>query len=145
MEAIAHRLNAEIRATFTAIRSAGARPASAGIAARRDFSLEPPKRVNGNGINYAIRSAALDELSFFVPRISRQEIVVLLNEEHPFWHRLYHDLAMSDSAEARRFRQHLELVLFAAARAEGSIGTTERKTVLKLRETWSNALAAFLA
>jgi hypothetical protein len=145
METIAHRLNAEIRTTFADLRATQAQPMSSGVATRKAFCLEPPRRSNGNGISYAIRHAVLEELSFFVPRVSAEEIVVLLNEEHPFWHRLYHDLATSTSAEARLFRQHLELILFAAARAEGTVGIRERKTAQKLRETWSNALAAFLA
>ena len=144
METIAHRLNAEIRHTFAKLRSATAQPRSAGVASRREFSLEPPRRANGNGVSYAIRHASLDELSFFVPRVSANEVVVLLNEEHPFWHRLYHNLATSTSSEARVFRRHLELVLFAAARAEGTISDGQRKTAQQLRETWSNALAAFL-
>jgi len=34
--------------------------------------------------------------------------------------------------------------LFAAARAEGSISTNQRKVAVQMRERWSNALAAFL-
>ena len=68
-----------------------------------------------------------------------------LNEEHPFYERVYVPLARLSGEAGKQFRQFLDLILFAAARAECSIPDKDKqKWACSVRETWSKALAAFL-
>ena len=151
LEGIAHQLNARIRHQFQAVTRKPRR--SETIATQRDASLEPPLpsayhtsrarktyHPSGNGgVTYRVEEQSLEDLNFFLPRITREEIVVLLNTAHPFYERAYR-------ARDVRERSLLELVLFAAARAESSLsGRTAQSVGRKFREAWSNALAAFLA
>ncbi len=98
------------------------------------------------GLAYRIEHRTLDDSSFFIPLISSRELVILLNEEHPFFERVYAPIAKnSSSAEARQFYRYLELMLFAAARAECSIPTSDgQQWARNMREAWGQTLATFL-
>jgi len=155
LECIARQLNANARRHFQEQRP-GIGLAQR-TAERRDFALEPPAqrqaaRQDGgqrrrssvgplSGLAYRLEERLLDDLSFFVPQLASDEVLVLLNTAHPFYQRVY-----SKAHSGDRQREILELLLFAAARAEGTaVSKPEQKVARKLRESWSNALAAFLA
>jgi hypothetical protein len=152
MEAAAHQLNAIVRTTFLACRANAS--SSAAVAQRRDFTMEPPRPAAlttrrptaGNGRTYRIEERVLEELAFFRPEISADEILVILNREHPFFGRVYEPVQGCENEQTRTVKRHLDLLLFAAARAEASVrNNAEKQTARRLRESWSNALAAFLA
>ncbi|HEX8649474.1 MAG TPA: ATP-binding protein [Pyrinomonadaceae bacterium] len=166
IERIAHDLNSRVRARFLTIKSTEQQSGAQSLAASRDYLLEPPikKLINLSnfdryglttalavsskrafpGLMYRIEHKVLREVSFFVPIIFDRELVVLLNEEHPFYERVYTPVA--ELLPSKGFRQALELMLFAAARAEYSAhGNIEKGWANSYRETWSNVLAAFLA
>jgi len=153
MEAIAHQLNAIVRTTFASCRVRESHPAN--HAQRRDFAMEPPRKValtkrdesvTGNGRAYRIELRVLEDLAFFQPIISAGEILVIVNEEHPFFNRVYEPVQRCENEHTRTVKRHLDLLLFAAARAEASVRSNAEKHVARrLRESWSNALAAFLA
>jgi hypothetical protein len=166
LECIAHQLNAKIRRQFVESRARDLAATSRAIAERRDSSLEPPalekpgrstlatrgtvrpgrsSRIAG-GMSYRLEERLLEELSFFLPVVSHDEIVVLLNTAHPFYERVYRGSFANHSDGALQHQQHLELLLFAAARAEATARTrAEQAVARRLRESWSNTLAAFLA
>jgi hypothetical protein len=160
LECIAHQLNAETRRCFQVIRSRSGRSRAGLLAEKRDHTLEPPiANQNGSdqrgstrlkpspstGMRYRIEKRPLEELSFFRPIISSGEVLVLLNTSHPFYERVYRNPVAYDP-RATSWENALELVLFAAARAEGIAGSDqERRFAERLRTAWSNALAAFLS
>jgi len=153
MAGIAHQLNATVRATFAACRAASS--TAAGHAERRDFTMEPPRKVAytkrraslvTSRRTYRMEDRISEDLSFFEPVISADEILVILNREHPFFDRVYEPMRGCENEQTRTVKRHLDLLLFAAARAEASVrNNAEKQTARRLRESWSNALAAFLA
>ena len=152
IESVAHQLNALVRSTFASCR--GSSSVAAAHAQRRDFSIEPPRKVAytrrnpvvTSGRTYRLEERPIEGLSFFTPVISSNEIVVVLNREHPFFERVYGPVQGCENEQTRTVKRHLDLLLFAAARAEASVRSNAEKSVARrLRESWSNALAAFLA
>jgi hypothetical protein len=166
IEKIAHELNASVRRKFTEIKGHETSSEARSQADSRDYLLEPPQtkgqsfsrygvshstgsavhpKVTLPGFAYRIEHKVLKELSFYVPLLSEREIVLLLNEDHPFYERVYAPIAHSASLDVKSTREFLELLLFAAARAECAVTTkTEKACAGSLRESWSNVLAAFL-
>jgi len=169
IERIAHVLNRRVREKFLRVKSGSHASAGELQAEDRDHLLEPPARIFHatddfsdygvsqlprskqdkkrvvSGLAYRIEHRALEERSFFIPLISRHELVVLLNEEHPFYERMYAPISKSTSHDAKVMSRCLELLLFAAARAECSLqDADERGLAQSLREAWSKTLATFL-
>lgn len=166
MERIAHELNARVRKNFIQIKDNEPCSEAQSQAESRDYLIEPPlgkpdnlsrygvtcsirnkfhPKVTLPGLAYRIEHKVLKELSFYVPLLCDREIVLLLNEDHPFYERVYVPIAHSASLEVKVARQFLELLLLAAARAECGIrNRTEKACAGSLRESWSNVLAAFL-
>lgn len=165
MEQIAHSLNGRVRARYASVREQSDRTSGERIATRRDHLLEPPARelrANGNltsngfqpvydkslslirGLSYRFETKRIPDQSFFVPRLSDREIVVLVNENHPFYECIYSPFVRLSNQDSKLFR-HLELTLLAAARAECTLSTTDKQSVIRtLREEWSKVLATFL-
>jgi len=162
-------LNRRVRDKFLRIKSGSHHSAGKFQAESRDHLLEPPARIfhatndfseyglsplpgskRGkkhvvSGLAYRIEHKTLEEASFFIPLISPRELVVLLNEEHPFYERVYAPITESTSQDAKMMSRFLELMLFAAARAECSLGEADKQDLAqRLRETWSKTLATFL-
>jgi len=166
IERIAHELNANVRRKFNELKDAEISSEAQSRAESRDYLLEPPRSrtqtltrygvspsnrstfhpsVTLPGFAYRIEHRVLRELSFFVPLLSEREIVLLLNEDHPFYERVYVPIASSASLDVKGTLASLELLLFAAARAECAVTTKSEKAYAgSLRESWSNVLAAFL-
>jgi hypothetical protein len=166
IERIAHELNANVRRKFTQLKDKVFFSEAQTQAESRDYLLEPPVSRNQSltrygvdhstrskfhpavtlpGFAYRIEHRVLRELSFYVPLFSEREIVLLLNEDHPFYERVYAPIANSASLDVKSTRVSLELLLFAAARAECAVTTKSEKAYAgSLRESWSNVLAAFL-
>jgi hypothetical protein len=166
IERIAHELNANVRRKFTEIKGHETSSEAQSRAESRDYLLEPPparlRGLSSYGVGQSVRSTfhptvtlpgfayriehkVLRELSFYVPLLSEREIVLLLNEDHPFYERVYAPIACSASLDVKSTRESLELLLFAAARAECAVTTKSEKACAgSLRESWSNVLAAFL-
>lgn len=165
LERVAHELNGRVRRKFLEVKSDCVRSEAQTIAGHRDYLLEPPRvatralrlleRLNGNsdsapnilpGLKYRIEPQILRDISFFVPTLSKDELIVLLNEDHPFYEHIYNPVAQANTSEKKVFRLFIELLILSAARAECSIrGRNERALASSLRQSWSNVLAAFLA
>lgn len=169
IEPIAHMLNGRVRARYAAVKTEFERTNGEKIAMRRDHLLEPPERaftVNDNlsfyglhsavnpghektglirGLSYRIETKKINEKSFFVPLLTEQEVIVLLNENHPFFECIYSPFMRLSNQDTKLISQHLELTILAAARAECTVSPTDKQSVIKtMREEWSKVLATFL-
>jgi histidine kinase/DNA gyrase B/HSP90-like ATPase len=160
IERIAHLLNSRVRSRYLKVKALSGHTGAAHLATSKDHLLEPPpNRRNGTtkvhqwsgtkgnvaGLAYRIEHECLDEPSFFVPLPLGEELVVLLNEEHPFYERVYFPVVDTNNPAIKTLHCYLELMLFAAARAECSITNAEKlKWARGMRESWSKALATFL-
>jgi hypothetical protein len=166
MERIAHDIHSRVRGRFLRLKSGEAISPAQHLASSRDYLLEPPsvELIKANtsskydvvnsptinqkpllpGLAYRIEHKAVREISFFIPLILNKEVVLILNEEHPFYQKVYTQ-ALEATSIMKTFRLSLELMLFAAARAEHSArGGIQKGWAIKYRESWSNVLAAFL-
>jgi len=149
IERVAHELNRRVRETFLATRVGMIESLATGLAARKDRLIEPPPqrsesapepRASGvvGGLTYRIERRKLPQADFFVPACARDEVRLIINEQHVF-----HRAAYGDECEPLRT---MELVLLAAARAEARFRRRgERDILTRYREHWSRVLAAFLA
>lgn len=169
VEPVAHTLNRRVRTRYAAVKAELERTGGEKIATRRDHLLEPPERVftmsdnlsfyglrsarsiekgkNGliNGLSYRIETKRMSEKTFFVPLLTGQEIIVLLNENHPFFECIYSPSVRLSNQDTKLVCQQLELTLLAAARAECTVSPTDKQSVIKtMREEWSKVLATFL-
>ncbi len=169
IEPIAHTLNGRVRTRYSAVRNELERTNAEKLATRRDYLLEPPEKgpkINNHlslyglhpvnrtgdeknslirGLRYRIETKRITERSFFVPLLTEQEIIVLLNENHPFFECIYSPFMRLSNQDTRLFFQHLELILLAAARAECTISPADKQSIIKtMREEWSKVLATFL-
>lgn len=168
LERIAHLLNSRVRSRYATVKTEAERTTGQRIAARRDHLLEPPKVCEEHassllhevaalsptygrendlipGLNYRIEAKRINEGSFFVPLLSDREIVVLLNQDHPFYECVYSPSMRLSNRETRLVRQHLELTILAAARAECVVSNCDNiNTIREMREEWSRTLATFL-
>ncbi len=166
MERIAHDIHSRVRSRFLHLKTNGVISPAQSLAASRDYLIEPPLKelvkangaskygvVNSStvnlkrllpGLTYRIEHKSIREISFFIPVVLNKEVVLILNEEHPFYQQVYTP-AVEATSVAKSFRLSLELMLFAAARAEYSArGGMQKGWAIKYRESWSNILAAFL-
>jgi hypothetical protein len=165
LERVAHELNAKVRNEFMELKSCEHPSSAQMLAQSRDYLLEPPIRTiktpssygivrNGRstmhpqslpGLAYRVEHKVLKELSFFIPLLSDGEVVLVLNEDHPFYERIYAPITKVTCPDVNSTRDSIEILLFAAARAEFAARTkAERGYAGSLRESWSNVLAAFL-
>lgn len=166
VERIAHDIHSRVRNRFLRFKTNEVISPAQSLAASRDYLLEPPLKelVKANGASkygianspranfkqllpgftYRIEHKALREVSFFIPVVVNKEVVLILNEEHPFYEQVYTP-AVEATSVTKSFRLSLELMLLAAARAEFSArGGTHKGWAIEYRKSWSNVLAAFL-
>jgi hypothetical protein len=96
-------------------------------------------------VEYAIDHKPLDEVSFYVPALRRDKLLLTLNQEHSFFTKIYEPLFADNQGIPNSLLGYLQLLLLSVARAECNIRSRQdRDAVKRLREEWSNALTAFL-
>lgn len=167
MERIAHVLNSRVRTGFMELKRDSAILSSEKRAEERDLYLEPPistidnsqnfkeikpshnkylsRKMKLSGLKYKIIHKPLEQLSFYTSMLSNGELFVVLNEEHPFFEKFYYPIVNSDNPEMKKYRENIELVILALARAEYELLAKFDKEVFdKLRESFSNNLAVFM-
>jgi hypothetical protein len=87
----------------------------------------------------------LEDVSFYRPSLAHERLTLTLNRDHSFYQKIYQPLAATQQIESARVLNQLQLMLLAVGRAECGLQSVEEKiAVQRLRETWSNALTAFL-
>lgn len=153
--AVAHKLNARVRKRYAAVKaqSAHGQTAATRIASRVDRDLPRlqgrpvircPKKHEYQGLSYRIATSKSDGREFFTWRLDGDGVMhVLVNQNHPFYSRLYEPLCGTrDSSVAVA----LECLLLSAARAEASVrgSNGHAKYLSRHRQAWSDALAVFL-
>jgi hypothetical protein len=160
LERIGHKLNGRVRRAFVGLKNDERMNRAVGKAEYRDVLLEPPlvraavpqeQRImrwwRGRpravaGFSYRIKAAPLFDSCFFKPAISRDRIQLVLNEQHPFYERIYGNDRATPTINTEAF----ELLLLAAGRAEARLRTrAERSALQRFRRHWGDALVAFLA
>lgn len=90
--------------------------------------------------NYSIVLDGAEGTRFFTSHYRDGQLVLVLNTDHPFYRRVYAPLSQMEGTAGQALRQHFDLVLLAAARAEASNGK-QGEEFLRL---WSDATATFL-
>jgi hypothetical protein len=158
LERVARELNALVRKRYLAVRDASKEFKSTAVATDKEHLMNPVvvrgKQSEGvantlrrklSRLGYKIDEQVLEEVSFYLPSIVRDNLTLTLNRDHNFYQKIYRPLVDAENVDAARVLEHVQLLLLAAARAECSIRSKEEKVaVQRLRETWSNALTAFL-
>ena len=152
IEKIAHVLNARVRDQFASIKRSHATTSEhrAEVCDER-FDPLPTQIKKGRHARkpiaqtaYRLTSTDSASEAFYVPVRSGNRIELKLNRLHPFYRLLYEPLAERSDRRSALIRTQLELLLFAAGRAE--IGTELGPVHLEqFRQEWGNLLAAFLS
>jgi hypothetical protein len=145
LEPIARSLNARVRTAFQILKDKAASP-SVTAASANDRFLPPPaaavRRVNAGGLKYRLDNKPIAGPEFYSVHLRRGVVRVTMNSDHPFFWRVYRQLA-DDTDKAHR--DVVERLLLAAARADlEAVTSGERRYVVRLRRAWGDALAAFL-
>jgi hypothetical protein len=163
LEQIAHILNARVRKAFLSVKERKILP-SERRAAECDSLFVPPQwtresagtewqvaanTTNGRGVagmQYRLVVKKLDVPEIYVGKLCHWGFQLILNEQHPFCDRFYTPLTHAKQCDAKRMCKALELLLFAAVRAEGVFTKKEQSvTLAAFKKQWSNIVAAFLA
>ena len=157
LERVARDLNALVRKRYLVVRGASKEFRSTAVATDKEHLMKPMalrgERTSNpaslqrrlSRLGYQIDERVLEEVSFYLPSLVRDNLTLVLNRDHHFYQKVYQPLVGADHVDPALVLEHVQLLLLAAARAECSLRSKEEKMVAqKLRETWSNALTAFL-
>jgi len=157
LERIARELNSLVRHRYLAVREESVELKSTAVAENKDALMVPvvlrgrpahsSPRLRGRitQLGYRIDEQVLEEVSFYRPSLAHERLTLTLNREHNFYQKIYQPLAATQQIESARVLNQLQLMLLAVGRAECALRSAEEKiAVRRLRETWSNALTAFL-
>lgn len=159
VEGIARELNTRAKNSFIMLKeqSIGARTKK--IAERLDHLISPPsietkkpskeriikgvlrKSIIG-GLSYTLLAAELNKRDFYEATFNKESILITLNTAHPFFEKIY---KKSLAEEDNQFAKQLEILIFAAARAESlASGIEAHKMSLEFKNNWSKILATFI-
>lgn len=161
IERIARDLNNRVRKLYAGIRDKQPRDKMLNKLSRKDALLEPPRtrqfrdsiRYPGQsrtprncpgGMSFEIEETRMDSRMFYEPVRNGFHLTLSLNENHPFYRRLFG--TNDHSKGASDIRRSLETILLAAARSEIALtNRREREVLKKFRQSWSDSLVAFLS
>lgn len=101
-------------------------------------------RVRGVG-RYRLRVAPLKDGCFFSCQRQGPTFTVTLDPDHAFYRELLGPLRASDVREAQATVKALELLVFAAARAEATMPSASMTTLEQFRAHWSAAMETLMA
>jgi hypothetical protein len=163
-ETVAHKLNARVRSAFIKVRERKVLPSERRAIEcdrlfapprwpKRPVSLEASGIAKGMataelavGMRYKLAIEKLDAPDFYLGELRQWGLQLVLNEQHPFCERFYLPLTRARQCDTRSVSRALELLLFAAARAEGAFAKEGQGAAFaNFRKQWSNMVAAFLA
>lgn len=160
-EAIAHRLNARARSSFVKARSEKSL-CSERRASECDKLFTPPKGLEKarklpakgrqtpddrrSGLRFILSTEAFTGSEFYLSKVNASELRVILNTKHPFYERFYQQLGNGRQFDPSAIAKTVELLLFAAARAEVGVENPSAQNALaEFRRSWSDLVAAYLA
>jgi hypothetical protein len=168
IERIARELNSRVRNKFTSIKGEGMRSHTLNRLQARDHLLEPPrslressifsdklpglkllrKRNDGvRGLRFAVTHNPEGHNLFFSAQLRDGLLSLNINECHPFYSCAYRQLASAGTAgDHQDGLRYVLLLLISCARAECLVnGPRVREIMKRFRQTWSDAVAAFLS
>jgi hypothetical protein len=97
-------------------------------------------------LKFSIVANATKDRAFYVPTLSADRLLLTLNEAHPFYRKFYRVLLEKPTEGRGCMLEYLQILLIAAGRSESAAkGPREREIIRVFRETWSDALVAFLS
>jgi hypothetical protein len=161
---ISRELNSRVRKEYAEIRGLEAKRSSMKGPERNDHLLEPPvsatvrrqkhstnlRRVSStpiSGLHYMIQLKKSDSVAFYDVTFDGAEVTIILNELHPFYEQIYKRIPEPASGQRETsVLDNIRALLAAAARAETIVEKpSHREIIHKFRDSWSNALVAFLS
>ena len=149
MELIARTLNARSRVAHRAVKESGSQSHSELIAETKAKYLEPigtktRKVTRSTASAYRIEEAPLANDCFYTYRVQRDIFILTLDPDHAFYREIYVPLRDAQSAVAEHVRTLIELLLFAAARAEASTSQENAQVLAEFRANWSRTAETFI-
>lgn len=114
------------------------------LAARSPMLREIEEEARSGSIRYALREDKVTSTAIYVVARDTDKVVVLLNTSHAFYRKVYGPMTQRDDSTAQQVRQHLDMILLAAARSEELFAGQQKKCVHQFRREWSRALATYL-
>ena len=168
IERIARELNSRVRGKFARIKGERTRSHTLNRLQARDHLLEPPrglrerstlnnqlpalkllrKRNDGvRGLRFAVTNNPEEHNLFFSAKLRDGLLALNINACHPFYSSAYRQLASGKTGEGQQNAlQYVLLLLISCARAECLVnGPRVREIMRRFRQTWSDAVAAFLS
>lgn len=97
------------------------------------------------GLSYQLKCDYSEDEEFYKAKYSNERMELSINKNHPFYDKVYAPLLESGNAY-HHFLKQLEILIFAAARAETLVRDTNHKRLVNIyKENWSKVLATFLS
>jgi hypothetical protein len=103
--------------------------------------LNEPTEADSSHPKYTLIADSLKTARMFQASRTNGKVVIVLNNEHAFYRRVYLPLSESNEPGLQRLKQQIDLVLLSAARAE-CMGKPNAQEFLT---NWSDVLNAFLS
>lgn len=166
IESIARDLNSRVRIRFIELKEKSPVFQAKQVLEEADVYIQPPKVIfsqkrlnkilqnariktlsNGiylGGLKYSINSERKREEVIFESEFDKEHITVQLNSNHPFYSKVYHPLIESQEITASYFIKQLEILIFAAARAETLLENKQRKINQIYQQNWGKVLSTYL-
>ena len=105
----------------------------------------PDSKQASKGVEYKIIPEPLSVPQFYDFARNEGKLFLILNQNHPFYTKLYKPLLESDKPADNIFRAKLDLMLLAASRSEAQLQNHEEITFAEQwRNAWSDILATYL-
>lgn len=95
-------------------------------------------------LGYQIDERVLEEVAFYLPSLVRDNLTLVLNQDHNFYQKVYQPLVGAESVDPALVLEHVQLLLLAAARAECSMESKEEKMAAQKLRRRAMSLTAFL-
>jgi hypothetical protein len=157
LEQTAKTLNARVRQKFIELKKNEPIVHSRQSLERTDVYL-PGLKANGGeeysgklaekfkGFDYTIKVEKRPGYPFFEVQTMDNRLELNINEEHPFYHKLYRPLSQRKVDNPADFMKLLEMLIFAAARSEAIFkGTQEESAILKFKSEWGANIKTFMS
>lgn len=113
------------------------------LAKRHPGISDLPEQETGQ--RYRIVTDDVRDTSFFNYAMKEGSFVLVLNQGHPFYRKVYLPLVENETPANKELRANIELLLLAAARAEAAATRESQRDLLgQTRKAWSDNLATFL-
>jgi Histidine kinase-, DNA gyrase B-, and HSP90-like ATPase len=167
VERIARELNNRVRRKYSNIKSATTSSGTLRRFQARDHLLEPPRRLRSsgtqaenapelrllrkrndgvNGLTFSLSHKPEEHNCFFDARLRKGVLSIDINECHPFYSALYKHLGANGPKDGANQIEYVLLLLISFARAECVLSRgKDREIMRRLRQVWSDTVAAFLS